>query len=500
MSTPDVIEIGSRRELFVDDYLIERMGDDLCLRLHNPTPQEVVLYTDKPWEGPMCTYITVFQDDDIVRMYYLGWDLDLDSASDSDGGKRAEPHPMGVCYAESKDGLNWHRPDLGIIEFEGDSNNNIIWQGAGKKQHGVHGFAPFKDPRPDIDTAQRYKAVGADRRATKGHLYAMASPDGVHWQLLQEEPILRHGEDGSFDSQNLAFWDSEQGEYRIYVRDFHTREEGGNYRDIKTATSPDFVNWTDTEWLSYPDVSIEQLYTNQVMPYPRAPHIFVGFPSRYVEREWSPAIEALPEPEHRRKRADANPRYGTAITDGLFMSSRDGRKFKRWGEAFIRPGPQLENQWAYGDNYQAWGMIETPSALQGAPPEWSFFAREGIWRGDGMNIRRYTLRKDGFVSINAPRSGGEFVTEPLIFDGGTLEINFSTSAAGNIRVEVQDEQGRPIPDFTLQEGVQQIGDELDRVVQWETEKDLAEISGRPARLRFVMTDADLYSLRFTGNE
>jgi len=493
---PRIIDIGSRRELFVDAYLIDHLDPDLSLQLHHPTPRDVVLHTDRPWEGCMSTYITVFRDDDVYRMYYAGWELHIADASDSDGAQSAEPHPMWVCYAESRDGLNWKRPGLGLIEHEGSTDNNIIWMGGGDKQHGVHGFAPFKDPRPGVDPEQRYKAIGADRRATKGHLYAMSSPNGIHWELMNNNPILRHDRDGKFDSQNLAFWDGERGEYRIYVRHFHETEEGQRYRDIKTATSPDFVNWSNTEWLSYPDAPVEQLYTNQVMPYPRAPHIFVGFPSRYIERPWSPAIEALPETEERRFRAAANERFGAALSDGLFMSSRDGRTFKRWGEAFIRPGPQRKHQWTYGDNYQGWGMIETPSDLEGAPDELSFFVREGVWRGEGMSIRRYSLRQDGFVSVNAPLSGGELITAPLTFEGNRLEINFATSAAGSIRVELQEADGNAIPGFALADCCEQIGDELDRVVRWESGADLRGLTGKAVRLRFRLRDADLYAMKF----
>jgi hypothetical protein len=441
----------------------------------------------------MSTYFTVFRDGEIYRLYYCGWELDLEQ-SRGDGSGLSRAHPMWICYAESEDGLRWRRPELDIVPWEGQ-RTNIVWRGAGEKQHGVHGFAPFKDPNPDCDPAAAYKAVGADRRATQGHLYAMGSPDGIHWSLLREEPILRHDEDGKFDSQNLAFWDGYRGEYRAYVRDFrHGR------RAIRTATSRDFLDWTATQWLEYPGAPEEQLYTNQVQPYRRAPHIFVGFPSRYVQREWSPAIEDLPEPEHRQRRAQVNERFGTAVTDGLFMSSRDGRTFRRWGEAFIRPGAQLRGNWAYGDNYQGWGMIQTPSALEGAPPELSFYAREGVWRGTEVSLRRYSLRLDGFVSLNAPRSGAEFTTRPVVFEGNRLELNFSTSAAGSLRVEIQDPAGTPITGFSEEDCVPVIGDELSRRVRWTEGDELSHLSGRPVRLRVLMQDADLYAFRFCGEE
>jgi hypothetical protein len=487
MDASETIDIGSRLELLVDDYLIDEIRSKAELRLHHPTPQEVALVTDKPWEGCMCGNITVFRDGHKYRMYYKAFNVDLYDERNR-GESLVETHPLWVAYAESEDGLHWQRPELGLIEFGGSKENNLLWQGVGPEQHGVHGFAPFKDGNPDCAPDARYKAVGGIRRAIKGGLYAMKSPDGIHWTMFKEEPVITKGR---FDSQNLAFWDALRGEYRAYVRDLHD-----NRRDIRTATSNDFIHWSEPVWLEYPGSPDEELYTNQIQPYCRAPHVFVGFPTRYVRRPWSPSIEALPELEHRRLRAQINERFGAALTDGLFMSSRDGRIFKRWGEAFIRPGPQVEGNWAYGDNYQNWGIIETPSALEGAPQELSFFVTEGYWRGNSTYFRRYTLRIDGFVSVHAPLGGGEFVTRPLTFAGNELAINFSTSAAGSISAEIQDAGGDPIDGFALKDCPEIIGDELERRVRWAKESEVGRLAGRPVRLRFVLKDADLYSFRF----
>lgn len=494
MTTDDVTHIGSRRELFVDDYLIADKSGGARLRLHKPVPREVVLVTDRPWEGNMSGYVTLFRDENRLRMYYKAWQLDLKQSSDDAGP--SGPHPLWVCYAESNDGLSWRRPELGLIEYQGSRTNNVVWQGKGEKQHGVHGFSPFKDANPDTSPAARYKAVGGDRRATQGHLYAMASPDGIHWSLLQQEPIMRQDVHGAFDSQNLAFWDTVRGEYRIYVRDFHQYDGGRGMRDIKTATSPDFYHWTDPVWLNYGGAPHEQLYTNQVQPYYRAPHIYIGFPTRYVERSWGPAVEQLPELEHRRRRAEINERYGTALTEGLFMTSRDGRTFKRWEEAFIPPGPQLEGNWAYGDNYQCRGMFEAPSPLSGAPPELSFLAEEGAWRGKGKRLRRYSMRIDGFVSLHGPRSGATMTTKPFTFRGDALALNVATSAAGSIRVEIREASGEPIEGFSLDDCHEVIGDELERIVRWREGAELSALAGHPIRLHFVLCDADLYSMRF----
>jgi len=486
--TPDEpVALGSRLELLVDDHLIERLSGG-TLRLHSPVPCETALFADKPWEGNMCGYATVFQDGARFRMYYRGWSAGIQA--DPTGKQRlVGAFPSVICCAESDDGVRWRRIEADRYEFEGSRRNNIVWPGEGEIMKGTHGFSPFRDANPACPPEARYKAVGSSEHGTKTHgLFAMTSPDGVRWSLLQPGPIITTG---AFDSQNLAFWDSVRGEYRAYVRDFR---EGR--RCIRTAVSKDFANWTAAEWLEYSGAPAEQLYTNQVLPYYRAPHIFLGFPTRYVERDWTPAIEALPELEHRRVRAGANRRYGTALTDTVFMSSRDGRLFRRWGEAFIRPGLRPVGNWAYGDNYMAWGMLETASALPGAPRELSLYASENYWRGPATLFRRYTLRVDGFVSLNAPRSGAEMLTKPLLFEGDRLVLNISCSAAGSCCVEVQDHSGRPVPGYALDECWEALGDSLDHTVQWKQGPDVSRLAGKAVRLRFVLCDADLYSFRF----
>ena len=489
MAQGAVLDIGSRRELFVDDCLIESM-DNLSLRLHPPVPREVVFVADKPWEGNGCGFATLFRDGDLIRMYYKAWHLRF--SKDKRGGYSMATSPLAVAYAESRDGIRWERPALGLFAFEGDTRNNLVWTQQDEKGRGTHGFSPFKDAKPDAPPEWRYKAVGAERSATKGDLHALVSPDGIHWTLL-DRPAMLNQVHGKFDSHNIAFWDGVRGEYRAYVRDFAP----GKRRDIRTATSPDFVNWSDAAWLSYPGAPPEQLYTNQVMPYHRAPHLFVGFPARYVQRPWSPSIEALPEAEHRRMRASVQERYGAAISDAVFMSSRDGVVFKRWGEAFIRPGPQLEGNWAYGDNYPCWGLVETPAERQPAPPELSMYATESYWRGPAR-FRRYSMRLDGFVSVQAPRMGGEFTTPPLTFAGNQLELNLSTSAAGSAKVEMQGADGRRVEGFGLDDCVEMIGDRVDFRVRWGSGSDLASLAGKPVRLRFALKDADLFALQFKG--
>ena len=110
--------------------------------------------------------------------------------------------------------------------------------------------------------------------------------------------------------------------------------------------------------------------------------------------------------------------------------------------------------------------------------------------------RRYTLRLDGFISVNALLAGGEFITKPFTFSGQQLEINYSTSAAGQMRIELQDAEGKPMTGFALDDCEPIWGDHIARIVKWKNAPDLAAHSGQPVRLRFEMSDADLFSIRF----
>ena len=120
-----------------------------------------------------------------------------------------------------------------------------------------------------------------------------------------------------------------------------------------------------------------------------------------------------------------------------------------------------------------------------------------------IHMERMVLRTDGFVSLNAGYGGGEVVTKPLTFEGSNLVLNFATSAAGSIHIEIQDEAGRTLPGFSLEESPLVWGDDIEHTVRWErsharatSHEPLRRIAGKPVRLRLVMKDADLFSLRF----
>lgn len=460
-SADDAIGIGDRRELFVDHFLIDRM-DGAALRLHEPLPADMALVFDKPWEGKHCGYVTVFQDGDRFRMYYRGLP---ESKRD---GSNAET----TCFAESKDGIHWEKPILGLFEYDGSTDNNIILANMAPFSHN---FAPFLDARPGVPDDERYKAVAG---TSETGLVPFASPDGLHWRKLQDAPIITKG---AFDSQNVAFWSETEQCYVCYYRTWSEGEFAG-YRSISRATSTDFRTWSEGVEMDFGGAPREHLYTNQTVPYFRAPHLYVATAARFMPGRRVVSVEEAAT-------FGVEESYSGDCSDAVFMTSRGGNRYDRtFMEGFIRPGIGFED-WTSRTNYPAQGVIPT------GENEMSLFAQRHYGQPTHY-LMRYTLRPDGFASVRAPYTGGELLTKPFTFSGNRLLINFATSAAGEVRVEIQDAAGAPLPGFTLDDSPTLIGNFIEREVTWKNGGDLSALGGTPIRLRFVMKDADLYAIRF----
>lgn len=440
-----IYDIESRRELFVDKHLIKEITGDARLKLNRPEPREVVLVTGESWEGNTSAYYTIFQDGDLYRMYYRG--------SNFDQKTKKPTHREVTCYAESRDGIHWTKPALGLVEYDGSKQNNIVWDGIG-----THCFVVFKDGNPEAPPNARYKGISRGRPQGEKGLYVYQSPDGIHWSLTKNKPVIT---EGAFDSQNLAFWDPQIGKYREYHRIFVNR-----VRAIMTGTSDDFVNWTDPILLEYPGAPNQHLYTNAIQPYKRAPHILIGFPTRYL------------------------PDQGQRV-EPIFMASRDGLTFNRWNDPVI-PEDAPKDRAGNRSNYMAWGLLELP----GHPGELSVYASEAYYEGPDTRLRRFKYRVDGFVAASSGTRGGDLVTKTLSFSGNQLEINFDTRPGGRIQVELQDENGQPIPGYSLAESPSLVGDSTQLKVVWKESQDVGALAGKPIRVRFRLEDADLYSFRF----
>jgi hypothetical protein len=472
---PEPVEIGSRLELFVDRTLVEDLRGTR-LELHPPEPAETVLGVDRPWEGKENLGISILRDGPLYRMYYRGM---------------ASETVKGRCYAESRDGIHWTKPNLGLVPVAGTLDNNAIVEEGGKW---TYFLIPFLDTRPGVPAAERLKAVSPKFSRIQGRerreLYLHVSADGVRWRKLRDEPVLVTDFPNAFDSLVCVFWSPAEGQYVLYSRYMvdaagrPSRKEGR--RTLARATSPDLRRWSGLTPMTFEGTGVipaDQLYTSQVEPYFRAPHIYVAFPMRFMEgRQVVPDGEATTLGLTEGRNRDCS--------DGVFMTSRAGSTHFDWifREAFIRPGTERGN-WGTRSNIALWGIVPA------GPDEISIYVNRN-YGTDACRIVRYRSRTDGFVSVRAPYAGGELRTKPLRFQGRELVINYSTSAAGGIRVELQDGAGHPLPGRRLADARAMIGDEIERVVAWQDGGDVGALAGRPVRLRFEMKDADLYSIRF----
>lgn len=465
-----MIRLGKRRELFVDDYLIDSLKG-AHLQAHEPRPANIALSMTRPWEGGFANFSTILRDGDRFRLYYRGW-------------RNAKDKGNAVyCVADSEDGIHWTRPDLGLHAFGSTRKTNIFLTG----DKTTHTFSPFLDTRPGCPKRERFKAIGMVAGPDgKTALGAFASADGIRWRALRKEPVIVKdaGTPHAFDSQNVAFWSETEKCYLCYFRTWEALKPH-NLRRISRATSRDFLRWTPRVQMEYrrfgKTVPTEELYINQTAPYFRAPHLYVGLAARFMARK-----RVLTEEEA--EPLGAEPRYINDCSDPVLITSRGGRYYDRtFMEALIRPGPDPKH-WTSRTNYPTLNLVQT------GPAEMSMFTHESYGQPAAC-IRRHTLRLDGLGSVRAPWQGGSMTTKPLTFSGRRLLLNYGCSAAGEIRVAVTSPSGKPFKGFTAEDCEPVCGDRIDHPVTWKGGS-LAKLSGRTVRLVFTLKDADLYALNF----
>jgi hypothetical protein len=459
-------EIGDRLELFVDQHLIGET-DNVTQRLHCPERREVALTLDAPWENNTATYFTALQDGDTVRLYYRA------GIPKGDTGTMVENASTGGIVESTDGGITFTRPNLGLIKWDGNTDNNLYHDGP---TSGL--VSPFIDTNPDCKPEERYKALAQ----TWLKLHVLASPDGLHWRSLKEGGVDLTG---TFDSLNLAFYDPNINEYHSFTRymdhlePVYTSEDALGakpkiVRGIQSARSSNFVDWAQPMPNVYhDDYGHMQFYINNTTLCPGAEHIYLSFPNRYMQT---------------RKKIDDHPHSG--VNDTVFMASRDGVHWTRHPEAWIRPG--LDDKcWTDRNNFMAWGIVKT------SEKEWSMYVQEHYRNPDGpTRLRRLSIRPHGFASMYAGFAGGTFTTKPLIFDGDELQLNYSTSAVGSIEIDVLDKYGRAIDDFGAIDMEPLYGDSLCETVRWNCGSDLSKLKGEPICLRFHLKDADVFAMKF----
>jgi hypothetical protein len=474
-SAADPTNIGSRRELFVDQFLIDKLNGT-HLQLHTPQDEGIAFKFDAPWEGGFSGYVSIVCIGDKLRAYYRGKPVANKDGSDDEV----------TCCAESDDGVHWTRPDVGAYEVQGTRKNNVVLM---KAQQVTHNFSPFLDSKPGVADAERFKAFGGTMQG--GGLMAYKSADGMHWEKMAEAPVITKEMvpyKYMFDSQNVPFWSAAEKKYLCYYRVF---EDG--IRRIVRSESDDFLKWSAPVLLEYrsPEMEapIEHLYTNQTSPYFRAPHLYVSIAARFM-----PGRRVLTDEQA--AAIKVNPGYFKDTSDAIFMTTRPvegaahvGFYDRTFLEGFIRGGIGAQN-WVSRTNYPALNVVQTDAA------EMSVYVNQD-YAQPTAHLRRYSMRLDGFASLRCGYAGGHMITKPLVFKGRQMSLNFSTSAAGGVKVGIEDVDGNAIPGFSIEDCQMQIGNEIDRKVTWKSGTDVSALAGKPVRLRFSMKDADIFSFQFT---
>lgn len=456
-----MIDIGTRRELFIDQHLIDTLHA-ADMRLNPPRDEGPVLHHDKPWEGDFSFYGTVIDCGDVYRMYYRGWPIKDDGSFDR----------ACTCVAESDDGVNWRRLEFDLFDAIGGKPNNVI---ADSSLY-THNFAPMLDTRPDVPEAQRFKSLSG---STKTGLHAAMSADGIHWKPMRDQPVLPACETVTYDSQNVTFWSEYEQCYVCYFRTNRAK-----LRRVSRATSDDYLHWSDPVEMRYTNGYAEQFYVSQTFPYLRAPHIYLSLAARFT-----PGRHAVPEEAG--DELGIHPSYRGDTSDTVLMTTRGGDVYDRtFMESYFRAGLGYEH-WVSRTNYGVQNIIQT------GDDELSIYMSQN-YAQPTAHIRRYSLPVDRIASIHAGYRGGEVTTKRLTFAGDKLELNYATSAAGSVSVEVQSFDGVPIEGFAAADCDEIFGNELSRIVTWNGSADLSALAGEAVQLRFILKDADVFAMRFTA--
>lgn len=495
------IDLGSRRELFVDHRMLERL-DGTFLKLHEPVPMETSICIDRPGEGAANAGNQVLFLDGKYLMYYRA----MDNSDASDVGKS--------CVAVSMDGIHW---DKSALQPEG--TNYVL------TDDGQHIAPGFLDTRPGVPRSERVKAFRSIPKSGKAHtayndpggdkiMEFFASEDGLVFHRMNPQPVLETNLFNGFDGGNSMFWSEEEEQYVFYYRySVIFPRENGNFamrRTVARTTSRDFYTWTPPVEMAYSDEA-EQFYVNNTHAYFRAPQIYIALAARFMERravltrEQADTLPLVEDAYFAQQHAEEKNQWiggghCNDCSDGVLLTSRAGSSVydRTFMETYVRPGLGYEN-WVTRTNYPFSGVFPLDERTL------SFY----VWRcycQTTWHVQRMALRTDGFASLSAPWKGGTALTKPFVFAGNALEINYRTSAAGSVLVEITDENGNVIPGFERGTCFPIIGDEISREVCWSAGIDpetpvpehycLSRLAGRPIRLRFIMKDADLFSFRF----
>ena len=469
---------AGQRQLFLDDYGVARI-ENLKKTLHQPVKKGAVVEPDlkyDPQVGSLQIRMAPIWDPDreVWKLYELSTPNDL--------------HAKGIyvaAYFESKDGLHWTRPNLGMVVRNGSRDNNYMFipttMGWGRPDYAVYDAT-------DPDPARRYKAVLAN-------LGVAVSPDGINWNMVRDVPGIESGDESnfSFDEKNHLF--------------LFTVKTGGPYgRSVGLATSKDFEHWTNHGLIFHADARDQELAIEHIkarLADPRLLPAALNDPDVYGVDVYNMGLFryeglyiGMPAMFH------STGRVATGNTVGFHLvqlgASRDLKTFTRVGDRKTFIGPSPVGSGAY-DLTQILGPSD---AILRGDELWFYYT--GLkYRGNFPNydtdpntgaICLAVLRRDGFISLDAGAREGTVLTQPFAFPKGDLHLNVD-AVKGYAVVQVCDEKGSAIAGFEASKPIS--GNHLDTVVSWPKGR-LEKLAGKNVCLRIKLRQAQLYSYWIKG--
>ena len=486
------LPVGNRRQLLMDDRFAQQ-ARGIEFVVHAPVKTGDRTIVSEPGLA-LGGYHSVLFDGGVYHLWYMAgaW----------------------VLYARSGDGIHWEKPEMNLLPGAADQGtsappNAVMGRGLGGVSGGMHGLMVFLDPK--TDASARFRLV-ANPPEFDTQLQIFSSPDGLHWKHTFTNVITFNSavKPHHLDSQNVIFWDDPIQSYVAYFRK-NMREPGSQGRTVARCESTNlsfFAKVDDCPVVLQADpdhvvhsgatnrerIALLDVYTSGTIRYPWAEDAYLMFPTEYYH--YGGQIAEF------RKEAPVN----AGVLDTCFASSRDGIKWQRYDH---RPfvGLGMRGEFDSKRIYMVYGMVPALNDRELYMYYLGTSATHGWDRNDQNNrlltaadvgptgpaiISRVVLRRDGFVSARAAFGGGEFTTPLLRFAGDQLLLNVDTSACGELRVELLDEQGQPVPNHSLRDcDLVHTTNEISRVVKWKGESSVKALAGKPLRLHFVMRDLDL---------
>ena len=468
------------RHLFLDPAILART-EGAALQVNPASRRETVIVTDKPWENHLISFfLTVREEAGKLRMWYVCRD-----------GYGTPGSQANLAYAESTDGVNWVKPELGIYEYQGSKANNLLGL------HSLEGVV-FQDPNQPPERRYIYVSTGKPGSTSKSELgatglYRHHSPDGIQWQR-DTEPLIKAGS----DTQNVVWWDENRKEYVVIVRSWNNNPSRRKVSrislpDLTTpfATVPKQTGYGKYFHHELPTILIcdEQdpprtdIYNMSAQPYVLDPRWYVAFPTflrrsaktdapGWKGRHMGPAEVQFAGSDD----SIAWHRYNRAAYAGPGLPGPAKKNMTFMGVGMIVRGDEI---WQYGTEFESvHGDVEARTK-----------------KADG-SIVRYVQRVDGFVSLDTGNTAGTARTVPVKVTGKQLLLNLDTAALGEMRVAVIGPGGQPLTGFTAEECLPLEYNGTGVKVSWNGQADLAALEGREVALEFRSNRTKLYSFRF----